>query len=98
MDMMKINKSTLGSIFLLILGGISIAFELYDFFKGMLPINILMFDAGVGAFGLYIFGSIFFDYSVTFRTTINSAAPLGMRIFQSSIGFLLWGISVWSLY
>ena len=91
------TKRSAGIATLSVLGGVFCVLEILAYLHGTRSGDVLIFYAVVAGFGLYTLGSIFLDYPVTFRTTIKPTDPLGMRIFQAMIGFMMWGVTVIAL-
>ncbi|MES2406832.1 MAG: hypothetical protein V4528_05850 [Pseudomonadota bacterium] len=91
-------KRLIGMAMLVTLGSASCLLDIYAYFKDIDTIKMLIFNAVIAGFGLYVFGAIFFDYPITFRTTINPTDPWGMRLFQASVGLFLWGMTFFGLF
>ena len=91
-------KRLIGMAILVTLGSASCLLDIYAYFRGVDTIKMLIFYAVIAGFGLYALGSIFFDYPVTFRTTIKPTDPWGMRLFQAFVGLFLWGMTFFGLF
>ena len=96
-DLQRVMKRRLGLVVLLTLASVSVVLALVTYGQGIRSGKVLLFDAAVAAFGLYALGSFFFDYPVTFRTTIKPWDALSLRVFQVATGLFIWGASCWSL-
>ena len=86
-----------GTAILFVLGSISVALDLVAYMNEKISGKTLLLYLGIAVFGLYTFGAIFFDYAVSFRTTIEPSAPWGMRLFQAAVGLFIWGVTVWGV-
>lgn len=91
-------KRLISITILVTLGGASCLLDIYAYFRSIDTTEMLIFNAIIAGFGLYALGSIFFDYSVTFRTTIKSTDPWGMRLFQALVGLFLWCMTFFGLF
>jgi hypothetical protein len=96
-DPVTLDKRTVGTIVLLVLGIGSAFLYVFAYVHSIQSPNMLAFYAAVAAFGLYAFGAVFFDYAVTFRTTIKPSDSPALRIFQAGVGLAIWGATVWAL-
>ncbi len=92
------TKSSLGVALLGMLGSTFCILDLLAYFTGIVSTTTLLFYAGVAGFGLYSFGSLFFDYVVYWpRSTSKPTDPWGLRVFQAAIGLFMWGTAVFVL-
>jgi hypothetical protein len=91
------KRRSWGVVILLALGSVSVAIDASAYSNGLLPAKTLLMYGAIAAFGLYTFGSIFFDYSVTFRTTVGPADSWAQRLFRAGAGVAMWGVTVWGV-
>jgi hypothetical protein len=91
------KRRSWGVMILLVLGSVSVAIDASAYSSGLLPVKTLLMYGAIAAFALYAFGSIFFDYSVTFRTTVGPADSWATRLFRAGGGVVIWGVTVWGV-
>src|SRR5690349_2775899 len=91
------KRRSWGVVILGVLGSVSVAIDASAYSSGLLPAKTLLMYVAIGVLGLYTFGSVFFDYSVTFKTTVGPADSSAQRLFRAGAGVAIWGVTVWGV-
>jgi len=89
------NKRRLGYLVLSASGLFCAALNLLAFLRGGISLGDLLFSIGICAFSIYTVGGTFFDYPVTYRTTIGPGDPPFMRKLQVCVGIIIFGASIY---
>jgi len=88
-------KRAVGLFVLLVLAALSVALELRAYANGTESVQLLLFYIIVAAFGLYALGGVFFDYPVTFLTTVRPTDHMGLRMLRAAAGLVMWASTIW---
>ena len=92
-----INKKIIGILVTSLMALALLCTGVFTYLNSPLLLKTCVLNVLVGAFGIYSMGSIFFNYSVTYRTTTKPTDSLFQRVLLVGVGLFMWAASIYFL-